>query len=409
MSMTNVESQLIAPPVTSIPHIGVAFLHEEFPCGGAERVTIDIANFLSEHGCRAYVFTADFHEDYLPPHLPRNYQVITLPERHLTRSKADADFIVKTIRERGITHFVSFRYLNHAAYIKAQTGCKYIFTWHNVPLWEPQFIEKNKMRKRKSLLGKLKWAFYYRPLIKGFHFWERKYVRRYREILDMADACTVLCEEYKEETLRKISSADPAHSRKIHVIPNAERSGKPLCLEKEHTILYIGRLTYEDKRADRLIDIWERVCADMPDWHLYIVGDGNTRPLMEAKAQHLPRVHFEGQQSDVKPYLDRASILCLVSEMESWGLCLTEAQANGVIPIAFDCSAGVRHILSPSGENGFLVPNGDLDAFAETLKGIMSAPLDRISRLRANVLLKSEQYSMQRIGALWKNLLDHTI
>ena len=404
--MTNAENRLIAPPVTTIPRTGIAFLHEDFPCGGAERVTIDIANFLANHNCRVYVLTANFQENRLPPQLPRRYEVITLPGRHLTRSKTDADFIVQTIKERGITHFVSSRYLNHAAYIKAQTGCKYIFTWHNIPMWEPLFIERNKKKKSSSLLGRFKWAFYYRPLIKGFHFWERKYVRRYHEILDVADACTVLCEEYKEETLRKISSAAPAHSRKIHVIPNAERNGKPLCLEKEHAILYIGRLTYEDKRADRLIDIWEKVCADMLDWHLYIVGDGNARPLMEAKAQHLPRVHFEGQQSDVKPYLDRASILCLVSEMESWGLCLTEAQANGVVPIAFDCSAGVRYILSPSGENGFLIPNGDILAFCEALVSLACRSPEDMNRLRRNVMEKSKMYSIENVGRLWLNMIS---
>lgn len=404
--MTNAENRLIAPPVTTMPRMGIAFLHEDFPCGGAERVTIDIANFLANHNCRVYVLTANFQENRLPPQLPRRYEVITLPERHLTRSKTDADFIVQTIKERGITHFVSSRYLNHAAYIKAQTDCKYIFTWHNIPLWEPLFIERNKKKKSSSLLGRFKWAFYYRPLIKGFHFWERKYVRRYHEILDVADACTVLCEEYKEETLRKISSAAPAHSRKIHVIPNAERNGKPLCLEKEHAILYIGRLTYEDKRADRLIDIWEKVCADMLDWHLYIVGDGNARPLMEAKAQHLPRVHFEGQQSDVKPYLDRASILCLVSEMESWGLCLTEAQANGVVPIAFDCSAGVRYILSPSGENGFLIPNGDILAFCEALVSLACRSPEDMNRLRRNVMEKSKMYSIENVGRLWLNMIS---
>ena len=81
MSLTNVESRLTAPPVTvtSIPRAGIAFLHEDFPCGGAERVTIDIANFLADHNCRVYVLTANFQENRLPPRLPRNYQVITLP------------------------------------------------------------------------------------------------------------------------------------------------------------------------------------------------------------------------------------------------------------------------------------------------------------------------------------------
>ena len=62
-SMINAENRLIAPPVTTIPRTGIAFLHEDFPCGGAERVTIDIANFLANHNCRVYVLTANFQED----------------------------------------------------------------------------------------------------------------------------------------------------------------------------------------------------------------------------------------------------------------------------------------------------------------------------------------------------------
>ena len=31
----------------------ILFFHEVFPCGGAERVTIDIANYLSGYGMKA--------------------------------------------------------------------------------------------------------------------------------------------------------------------------------------------------------------------------------------------------------------------------------------------------------------------------------------------------------------------
>ena len=92
--------------------------------------------------------------------------------------------------------------------------------------------------------------------------------------------------------------------------------------------------------------------------------------------------------------------------MESWGLCLTEAQANGVVPIAFDCSAGVRHILSPSGENGFLIPNGDILAFCEALVSLARRSPEDMNRLRRNVMEKSKMYSIENVGRLWLNMIS---
>lgn len=127
------------------------------------------------------------------------------------------------------------------------------------------------------------------------------------------------------------------------------------------------RVEYVDKRVDRLLRVWKRVCHEAPDWQLVIVGDGGFRAALEAEAQSLPRVSFVGQHSDVSPFYLRASILCLTSAVESWGLCLMEAQSHGVVPVAFDCSAGVRCLLEPSGVNGMLVEDGDEEAYAQAL------------------------------------------
>ena len=113
-----------------------------------------------------------------------------------------------------------------------------------------------------------------------------------------------------------------------------------------------------------------------------------------------------GATNDLQQYYDRASILCLVSEIESWGLCLTEAQANGVIPVAFDCSAGVRNILYPSGENGFLIPNGNIQAFSEALVSLARRSPEEMNRLRRNVIEKSKMYSIDNVGRLWLNMLE---
>ena len=47
--------------------------------------------------------------------------------------------------------------------------------------------------------------------------------------------------------------------------------------DKEKTVVYVGRVEFIDKRVDRLMRIWKRVCHEVPDWQLVIVGDGAYR------------------------------------------------------------------------------------------------------------------------------------
>lgn len=136
----------------------------------------------------------------------------------------------------------------------------------------------------------------------------------------------------------------------------------------------MGRLSYADKRVDRLIDIWNILKGKTAGWQLIIVGEGDEKKKLEAyvKKLNLTNVEFAGFCNNPKQYYDRASILCLTSSFEGWGLVLTEAQANGIVPIAFECSDGVKSILSPNEINGLLIPPFDLEAYAKKLLFVMN-------------------------------------
>lgn len=386
---------------------GIAFIHEVFPCGGAERVTMDVSNFLAENGYRPFVFTASHDPEMLPADISHKYKVVVLPSRHVSRSKADADFMIDFIKKNNIRFLVSARILRVTGRIIRETGCKYIHTNHGTPLWEAKTCEYSKQRNAITVWRRLLWHAYYRPVLKELHFWELKFKRRYRKVLGMCSAYTVLCPEYREILLQKVGLEHSPLSAKVHTIPNAQITKGAAQLDKEKIFIYVGRLTYSDKRVDRLVEIWRIVSKQLPDWHLYIFGDGEERAQLEELSKDLSSIHFMGATNDLQQYYDRASILCLVSEIESWGLCLTEAQANGVIPVAFDCSAGVRNILSPSGENGFLIPNGDIQAFCEALVALARRSPEEIDRLRRNVIEKSKMYSIDNVGRLWLNLLEN--
>ena len=104
-------------------------------------------------------------------------------------------------------------------------------------------------------------------------------------------------------------------------------------------------------------------------------------------------------------YYQSASVLCLVSSFEGWPLCLTEAQSNGVVPIVFDCSAGVHQIVAPSGVNGILIDPYNIDSFADNIIHLIRNP-ELLATMQKNVIAKSSEYSIERIGKQWMDLLS---
>lgn len=383
----------------------IAFLHDAFPCGGVERITMDLADFFTSKGIAVFVITAWYKPKLWPVGRTRHYEIITLPHMDLGHSMEDRTYIINLIREYKIDFLVCSRYIEFMPEILNTTGCRLIYTNHGTPFWEVLTYRHSKKVNSKGFIRKLKWWFFYGPRCKWGNAFKHKFNRRYIRNLTWADAYVVLCEAYKEAIVSQLKLHNHPLEKKFAVIPNPEIAPGDVQLRKEKVLLYVGRMTYADKRVDRLIEIWRRIYKEVPDWQLLLVGGGEEKKKLEQQAEGLERICFKGVSDNVKPYYDRAAVLCLTSAFESWGLCLTEAQANGVIPVAFDCSAGVHQILAPSGVNGVLVPQGDMDAYAAALIDLLHNEKQRILMQR-NVLQKAKEYSLEHIGQLWLNLLD---
>lgn len=172
--------------------------------------------------------------------------------------------------------------------------------------------------------------------------------------------------------------------------------------------MFCGRLENTSKRLDRLLRIWGKVQHQLPDYRLLIVGDGKYRGDMERQiaTEKLERVDMVGRHSDVEQFYRKASIVCLTSQTEGWGLCLTEGQAHGCIPVAFGCSAGVRNILSPSGRNGFVITPYDEDEYAKTLVHIASMSDEERDKIRHSAVAKRALYAPDIIMKKWADLIE---
>ena len=382
----------------------IAFVHNNFPAGGAERITIDIARYLKDvGGYRVYVYTSRVSHSLMNDEVKDLVCIRTIPSHAipLRRSAAVEKFVVQD----SIDVLVQVgKSLSGIESIKSRTGCKVVMACHGEPFWQRHAITH---RRQKGFLKKLMWVMFNRRRFADGTLAMKKAIERTRGDYQTCDAYTVLCEPYKYQVAEALG-IDAAASH-IHTIENSDLPVKEVCWKKENIIMFCGRFENWSKRIDRLLRIWSMVQDRLPDWRLVLVGNGPDAPMLKAISQKLKlqRVSFEGMQKDVGRYYDKASIVAMTSQTEGWGLALSEAQARGCIGVAFGCTAGITEILEPDGECGFIVTPFDEHEYAETLVRIATMSEEGKLRVRRNSVEKRLRYSPDVIAEKWRKLFDN--
>lgn len=383
--------------------VKVAFIHNNFPAGGAERVTIDIARYLSSFdGYQVYVYASRIAESMLTDEIRSAMILRSLPTQAIKSRRTKA--VEKYLLQDGIDILVQVgKVLPGIEETSARTGVKTVVACHGEPFWQRYAIV---YRRQKGLVRKFMWYLYNKRRYKDGTLAMRKAVSRTFSEYSSCDAYTVLCSSYKKEIASGLG-LDPDESH-IYPIENPETPVQSVNYAKEKIILFCGRFENWSKRIDRLLRIWRKVQGELPEWRLVLVGNGENWKGLKKLAEHLSleRVSFEGRRNNVADYYDKASIVALTSETEGWPLALTEAQAHGCICIAFGCTSGIREVLAPNGECGFIVTPFDEDRYAETLLKIASLPEDEQLRIRKQAVEKRSEYAPEYIAAKWKTLFD---
>lgn len=386
--------------------IRIAFVHNWFPAGGAERITLDIARYLkSVGGYEVYVYATRVDSSLMTEEVNSVVTVRMIPSQAVQtrRTKAVEELIVKD----GINVLVQVtKALKGIEEVSARTGCKTVVACHGEPFWQRHAIT---FRRQKGFIRKLMWNLYNRKRYEDGTLAMSKAVERTRREYMGCDAYTVLCNAYKQQ-VADVLDID-ADSSRIYPIENPERYVRNVYWEKENVILFCGRFENWSKRIDRLLRIWSKVQDKAPQWRLVLVGDGADRGKLEQMVHDLSlqRVSFEGMQADVRKYYDRASVVAMTSQTEGWPLALSEAQAHGCIGVAFGCTAGVSEILGPDGECGFIVPAFDEDKYAETLLEIMTMSEEEQMKVRKNAVEKRRRYTPEVIAEKWRALFDSLV
>ncbi len=168
-------------------------------------------------------------------------------------------------------------------------------------------------------------------------------------------------------------------------------------------VIAVGKVTPQ-KGFDRLIEAWRTIAYRHPGWRIDIFGSSSADGAVERMAERTPGVTIHPPVADIAREYLASSVCALPSRWEGFGMVLTEAMACGVPCVAFDCPCGPADIVR-HGEDGFLVPEGDVEGFARRLSQLMdNAGLRREMGVRArrNVL----RYDIENIAARWEDLFN---
>lgn len=355
-------------------------------------ITIRMARYCKANApdLEIFVFSSHIYRDQLPSDID---DILTIVE---TQDYPSA------IREHGIDIIVQNSKLEKNIDDILATGVKVVYADHGEPFHERYAImDRRKGGRKRVLIKRIFWElFLKRAYTKGGKAM-RLAVRRTTKAYRKCDAFVCLCEPYRQTYLKTIPGASPD---KIFAIENPVQPVKDPTLDKEKSILYCGRLSDYDKKPERIIRIWALAQGLLPDYRLDIVGEGYERQRMEKLAVKLglERYTFHGHHNDVSTFYRKADVLCLVSETEGWGLCLTDAQAHGTIPISFATSDGVRLVLSDGA--GFTVPQGNIEAFASELVNVCRLPEKAKKEIRLRCIQKIEEAAKAPTLQKWEKM-----
>lgn len=365
--------------------------------GGADRVIVEKANWLAEHGYEVAIVTdtqlgrepvfplspevkikdlaIDFSKEYGHCFPVRIWMYYKLMRQYRKKMKAlllaDRPDIVITTLGRDIS-FIT----------KINDGSRKIGEAHTTK----HFIRNFHLMENKNVL--------FRYLTKYFRWKMDRQVKK-------LDVLVVLTPQDKE---------DWVHLLPVYVIPNSYPfyPDPPSTCENKQAII-VGRYN-SAKGYNYLIDAWHEVYKKHPDWIINIFGSGEYEDRVRKQIQEygLQDVVIMNNPTDhiMEEYL-KSSIYVMSSVFEGFAMVLLEAMACGLPCVSFDCPYGPRNVIF-DGEDGFLVEYLNSNALADNICKLIEDNELR-KRMGQNGRKNVIRFSRETIMRQWVELFESII
>lgn len=344
--------------------IKVLFFISSLDGGGAERVMVDILNYIDKSRIEpVLVILYPYDNSPYKEYLTEDVKVVVVKRKSdsfFSKIKQFADFIKIVYKEKPRVILSMLTHNNIMAISAA------IFSRLKVIVCEQNTVsEVIKIREGKKIL----W-FPVSSMVKVL----------YR----FTDRVIAVSKGVRSDLIKEFNI--PAH--KIQVIYNpidlnriTGLSSMPLehPFFEDHVpiVIAIGRLVRQ-KGFDTLIKAFSLVIPKM-NAQLIILGEGPEKESLEEMVKDLgliDKVSFAGFQNNPYKFLSRADVFVLSSNYEGLPMVILEAMACGAPIISTDCRSGPCEILE-NGKYGLLVPVGDANALS---KGMLRLLKDKSLR-----------------------------
>ena len=172
----------------------------------------------------------------------------------------------------------------------------------------------------------------------------------------------------------------------------------------------VGRLILE-KGFDQLIESWKIIHKKHPDWTLSIFGQGDQKEKLInlINLYNLNSViEIHDPVKDIYSQFLEHSVMLFPSRcLDALPMVLIEAMSCGLPIVAFDAPCGPKDIIT-DGKNGFLVPSGNIELFAEKISTMMES-LELRQTMGNSARQMSFDYHEDKIMNQWAKLFDEVM
>jgi len=248
----------------------------------------------------------------------------------------------------------------------------------------------------------------YSPTERGWLYRNRLYQFLVRRVLTRARHVMAISTE-----IAKRCQTNYRFNKPITVIPpplGPEFSNLPKVqsLEQENREFRICSVSRLVKRKS-LETILEAVALlNDPTVHYFVVGTGDQKDHLAEMAKRLDiesQVHFVGRVAHVPSFLNevRPHVFVLVSHHEGFGVAYLEAMACGLPVIAGNQGGQTDFIIH--GENGYIVPVGDVGALAERIRFLKEHPAMCL-QLAAKAYAKAQEFHPSKIAGQYQKIYE---
>lgn len=336
----------------------IAFFVPSLTVGGAERVTVSVANGLSKRGYDVDLVVS-YNEGDFRTDVAGSVNVVDLGTQRIPGIGIGASVpaLVRYLRRRSPQIlFSQMTYANDMhmiSQILSGADTTAISTIHNTLGMQEESKEKL-----------VQWL-------------QRRLAGQSDQFVAVSEGVAKSIVEHVDVDREKVSVLH----NPIPVDEVQERAGKPVdhpWIESANidVVLGVGRLE-RAKNFGSFLRAFEQVHAARPDTRAIIVGRGSKRAELETLAAELgidAAVSFPGFVDNPYGYMAGSDVLAMSSVHEGLPTVLIEALACGCPVVSTDCPSGPAEILK-DGEYGPLVDVDDDEGLAAAIRTTLDEPL----------------------------------